>query len=128
MHSRRVFVVAFLVSLSSLGHAQQAGSAFIGTWKGAVPGISEATLIVSAVGQNGQVEGKMEFALQSFVSTFADKVDAAKVTSYGVVSGSTLTIESAWGGRYVLQRDGDQLSGRYIRGTTYNVAVTFRKS
>jgi len=70
----------------------------------------------------------MEFALQSFVSTFGDKADSGKRTNHGVVSGATLTIEAALGGKYELKRDGDQLSGTYARGTTMNAPVNFKKS
>lgn len=70
----------------------------------------------------------MEFALQGFVSTFADKADYVKRTSQGTVSDGTLTIEVALGGRYVLRRSGDDLSGRYTRGRTLDVPVTLRKS
>lgn len=93
-----------------------------------MPGIGEATLIISAVGGDGRVEGRMDFALQGSVFAFADKPDPAKRTNHGSISDGTLTIESALGGRYVLRRMGDGLSGRYIRGTTMDVPVTLRKS
>lgn len=128
MQSRRVFIAGFLVSVSSAGLAQPAGGSFVGAWKGDVPGIGEATLIVSAVGADGRVEGRMEFSLQGFVSTFAEKADSVKRTNQGTVADGTLTIESALGGRYVLQRNGDAVSGRYSRGTTMDVPVTLRKS
>lgn len=70
----------------------------------------------------------MEFALQGFASTFADKADSAKRTNRGTVSDGTLTIEAALGGRYVLRRTGEGLTGRYTRGTTLDVPVTLRKS
>ena len=70
----------------------------------------------------------MEFAPQGFVSTFGDKPDSIKRINQGIVADGTLTIEAALGGRYVLRRNGDALSGRYIRGTTMDVPVTFRKS
>ena len=70
----------------------------------------------------------MEFALQGFVSTFADTVDSGKRTNKGTVADGTLTIEAALGGRYVLRRTGDGLSGRYIRGTTLDVPVILKKS
>ena len=128
MQPRRIFVAAVLASLSSAGRAQPAGGGFVGTWKGNVPGIGEATLIISAVGGGGRVEGRMEFALQGFVSTFADKADSVKRTSQGTVSDGTLTIEAALGGRYVLRRMGNGLNGRYTRGTTLDVPVTFQKT
>ena len=118
----------FLALLSSASIAQPAGGTFVGTWKGDVPGIGAATLVISAVTGGGRVEGRMEFALKGFVSTFADKADPVKGTSQGTVSDGVLTIEAALGGRYVLQRSGDGLSGRYVRGTTLDVPVTFRKS
>lgn len=128
MPSRRIFIGGLLTSFGSASVAQPSGGAFVGTWKGDVPGIGEATLIISAVGADGRAEGRMEFALQGFVSTFADKADSVKRTSRGTVSDGTLTIEAALGGRYVLRRSGDGLSGRYTRGTTLDVAVTLRKS
>lgn len=128
MQSRRIFIAGLLTSLGSASVAQPAGGAFVGAWKGDVPGLGEATLIISAVGGDGRVEGRMEFALQGFVSTFADKADSVKRTNQGTVSDGTLTIEAALGGRYVLRRTADGLSGRYIRGTTMDVPVTLRKS
>ena len=128
MQLRRGLVAVFLALLSSASIAQPAGGTFVGTWKGDVPGIGASTLVISAVAVGGRVEGRMEFALQGFVSTFADKADSVKRTSQGTVSDGVLTIEAALGGRYVLQRTGDGLSGRYVRGTTLDVPVTFRKS
>lgn len=126
--SRRAFVTGLLASLGSAAFAQSGGGSFVGTWKGEVPGIGEASLIVSGVGADGLVQGRMEFARQGFVSTFGEKADPAKPTNRGTIADGTLTIESALGGRYVLQRAGDALSGRYTRGSTYDVAVTFRKA
>jgi len=128
MQSRRAFVAAVLASLSPAVFAQPGGGSFVGTWKGDVPGIGEAALIVSAVGTDGVVRGRMEFALQGFVSTFGDTADSAKRTNRGTVADGTLTIESALGGRYVLRRNGETLDGRYTRGTTMDVPVTFKKS
>jgi hypothetical protein len=85
-------------------------------------------LIVTAVRPNGQVEERLEFDLQSFVSTFADKADSAKNTNRGVVSGSALVVDSALGGKYELTLTGNCLSEVYARGTTYEVAVAFNKS
>jgi len=126
--TRRVFVLAAIVSLPLAGQAQQAGAGFVGEWQGNVTGIGEARLIITGVKASGEVEGRMEFGLQSFVSTFGDKADSGKRINHGVVSGSTLTIEAALGGTYQLSRNGDQLSGTYTRGTTMNVAVSFKKS
>src|SRR5258708_6276415 len=127
MQSRRALIAAPLLLLPLQGHAQ-AGSAFIGNWQGDVPGISAARLMVTAVKPNGQIEGRMEFDLQSFVSTFGDKADSIKNINYGVISGSTLIIESALGGKYELTLEGHRPSGFYTRGNTYKVAVTFNKS
>jgi hypothetical protein len=126
MPSRRAFVAALLLLVPVLARAQ--GAAFVGNWQGDVPGIGAARLIVTAVKPNGQVEGRMEFDLQSFVSTFADKADSVKNTNRGVVSGSMLAIDSALGGRYELNLEGERLSGLYTRGTTYRVPVTFTRS
>src|SRR4051794_25728134 len=86
MQSRRALVVAALALMPVRGNAQAAG--FIGNWQGDVPGISAARLFITAVRPNGQVEGRMEFDLQSFVSTFGDKFDPAKNINHGVASGS----------------------------------------
>jgi hypothetical protein len=126
MPSRRAFVAALLLLVPGLARAQ--GAAFVGNWEGDVPGIGAARLIVTAVKPNGQVEGRMEFDLQSFVSTFADKADSVKNTNRGVVSGSVLAIDSALGGRYELNLEGGRLSGIYSRGTTLRVPVTFTRS
>ena len=128
MRSRRALLAASILFLPLYGHAQSSAAAFAGEWQGDVPGIGEARLIISAIKPNGQVEGRMEFTLNAFVSTFADQSDSGKRTNYGVVSGSTLTIEAALGGTYALVRDGERLTGTYTRGTTYKVAVSFRKS
>lgn len=128
MKSRRSFIAASVLLFPLAGQAQPAGAGFVGEWQGDVPGIGGTRLIITGVRQTGQIDGKMEFALQSFVSTFGDKAETGKNTNYGVVSGSTLTIDAALGGKYALQRAGDQLTGTYTRGTTYNVAVHFRKA
>jgi hypothetical protein len=132
MPSRRIFLVLPFLFLPLRGHAQPAGTPFVGEWQGEVPGIGGARLIISAVRQNGQVEGRMEFARMaardSFVSVFADKAEPSKNTNFGIVSGSTLSIKTALGGRYNLQRDGDRLTGTYSRATDYNVPVNFKKS
>jgi hypothetical protein len=103
-------------------------SSFVGTWQGDVPGISAARLIITAVKPGGQVEGRMEFELQSYVSTFGERPDSTKNTNRGVVSGSTLVIDSALGGRYELSLAGNRLSGVYSRGTTFRANVTFNRS
>jgi hypothetical protein len=123
---RSVVLAGWVLVLPFHGHAQGAG--FLGNWQGDVPGIGGARLFVTAVGPNGLVAGRMEFDLQSFVSTFADKADSVKNTNRGVVSGSRLVIDSALGGRYELNLEGGRLSGVYTRGTTYRVAVIFTKS
>jgi hypothetical protein len=110
--------------LSWSGYAQQG---LVGQWQGQVQGIGNARLVITAVRPNGQVEGRMEFDLNSFVSTFADKPSMSDKTSRGIASGSTLTIDAALGGTYRLTLSGDQLSGRYIRGTTFDGAATFKR-
>ena len=123
-------VLATLALLLALGTglAQQAGS-FVGQWQGTVDGVGEARIVITGVKPDGRVEGRMEFALHSFVATFSDKPHPIEKTSIGVVSGGTLTltIESALGGTYRLALTGDQLSGRYTRGTTFDGAALFRR-
>jgi hypothetical protein len=126
MPSRRVFTASLLALVPLQAIAQGAG--FVGRWQGEVPGISAARLIITAVRPDGLVEGRMEFDLQSFVSTFGDKPDSVKNTNRGVVSGSALVIDSALGGKYELTLEGGRLSGVYTRGTTLKVPVTFTRS
>src|SRR5689334_14438263 len=83
MQSRRLVVGVLLASLSLPGYAQTGGGPFVGIWKGEVPGIGESTMTITAVGQNGQVEGRMEFALQSYSAAFADKYDVGRQTNSG---------------------------------------------
>jgi hypothetical protein len=116
-----------LLALARPGMAQQAPAGLIGQWQGQVEGIGGVRLFVTAVSPNGQIQGRMEFDLQSFVSTFVDKADSAKATNHGVVSGNTVTIESALGGTYRLTLAGNRLAGRYTRGTTFDGAATFVK-
>src|SRR5436309_6938611 len=94
---RRAFVLGAPCFVPLASHAQ---SALVGQWQGEIDGIGKARLIITAVKPNGQVEGRMKFDLQSFVSTFGDKANSAENTSYGVVSGTALRIDSALGGRY----------------------------
>ena len=68
----------------------------------------------------------MEFDLQSYVSTFAD--NSAKNTNYGMVSETSLAIDSALGGKYELVLNGNQLSGSYSRGTTLRGKASFSKT
>ena len=132
MQSRRIFLALPFLCLPLLGHAQSAGAAFVGEWQGEVPGIGGARLIISAVRQNGQVDGRMEFsrsaARDSYISMFADKAEPSKNTNFGTVSGSALSIKTALGGRYDLQLDGDRLTGTYSRATDYKVPVSLKKS
>jgi hypothetical protein len=121
-----VFTASLLALVPLQAIAQGAG--FVGRWQGEVPGISAARLIITAVRPDGLVEGRMEFDLQSFVSTFGDKPDSVKNTNRGVVSGSALVIDSALGGKYELTLEGGRLSGVYTRGTTLKVPVTFTRS
>ena len=127
MISRRFLVAMSAMFLAPGSRAQGIGSVFVGAWQGQVQGVGDVRLIVTGIKTDGQVEGRMEFTLQSFVSTFGDKVDMSRNINYGLVSGTDLRIESALGGKYELRRDGDRLSGSYTRGTTYNVAVSFTR-
>jgi hypothetical protein len=133
MRATRRWVVAATtalpVALASRGHAQSGGSALIGTWMGEVEGVGAVRLIVTAVKPSGQLEGRMEFDLQSFVSQFGDAADAGpKKTNHGMLSGSEVRIESALGGTYELVLQGNLLTGTYIRGTTFRGKAAFRKS
>lgn len=127
MHRKFLAVLVTLLLGIAQAHTQQGVSAFIGEWQGQVEGIGATHLVIAAVRSTGQVEGRMEFSLQSFVSTFGDKVDATKNTNFGVVSGSTLSIETALGGKYELAINGNQLTGTYTRGTTYRGSASFTK-
>lgn len=127
MHRILLAVLIALLLGVTQAHAQQGASPFIGEWKGQVEGIGDARLVIAAVRSTGQIEGRMEFSLKSFVSTFGDKADSAKNTSLGIVSGSALSIDSALGGKYELARTGNQLTGTYIRGTTFQGSASFTK-
>ena len=117
------------VAWASLAHAQGGGPALVGTWTGEVEGIGGARLINTAIKQKGQLEGRMEFDLQAFVSPFGDKADSGPdKLNFGMASGSMLRIESALGGTYDLALQGDQLAGTYVRGTTFRGKAAFRKS
>jgi hypothetical protein len=124
VQGRRFALAAACLLYSS---ASQAQSSFIGQWRGEVEGVGKARIIITAVRQNGQVEGRMEFELQSFVSTFADDSSPAKNTNHGMVAGSSLVIESALGGWYHLVLSGNQLAGVYWRGTTFRGNASFTK-
>ena len=124
--SRRFVIVAVLVPcLPAFG--QPTGSPFQGQWSAEVPGIGAAKLTILQIRPNGQVEGGMAFELNSYTSTFGDKVEPASNTSHGAIDGSALVIESALGGVYQLVLQGTVLSGTYVRGTTYRVPVQFKR-
>lgn len=125
--SRRLLVALPLLALAGPGRAQQAPAGLVGQWQGQVEGIGGVRLFVTAVSPNGQLQGRMEFDLQSFVSTFGDKADSTRSTNHGVVSGDVVTIESALGGTYRLTLAGNRLAGRYTRGTTFDGAASFTK-
>jgi hypothetical protein len=120
-----VTILALLLTFGT-SLAQQAGG-FVGQWQGTVDGVGEAKIVITAVRADGRIEGRMEFALQSHVATFADKSHPVQNTSVGVVSGGTLTIEAALGGTYRLTLSGDTLAGSYTRGTTFSGKATFRR-
>ena len=123
---RIVLTVLALLLAFGTGSAQQAGGV-VGLWQGTVDGIGEAKIVITGVRADGRVEGRMEFALQSHVATFADKPHPVQNTSVGVVSGNTLTIEAALGGTYRLTLAGDTLAGSYTRGTTFSGKAEFRR-
>ena len=127
--SRRFFLrVAPMFLAGNAVRAQTATSPFVGKWKGAVPKIGDAELIISAVRQNGSIEGTMGFGSQAPVVTFGEKLDISRGVSQGLVVGSTLKIETAMGGEYQLSLSGDAMSGSYIRGTTYKVPISFKRA
>ena len=128
MHGRRFFLVAACFVPFATPLATQAQSSFVGQWQGEVEGIGKARLIITAVKPNGQVEGRMEFDLQSYVSTFGDKADSSKNINYGMVSGTALAIDSALGGKYELVLNGSTLAGTYSRGTTLRGKASFTKA
>jgi hypothetical protein len=119
-----VFALA-LVALAGASAAQSSG--FVGQWQGNIDGLGEAKMTIAAVRADGRVEGQMEFALRSYLSTFGDKADSTRNINRGVVSGSTLTIDAALGGTYRLTLAGERLSGTYTRGTTFSGSATFKR-
>jgi len=127
MPTRRNIVVS-LMGLPAVAHAQSPPVGLIGEWQGDVAGIGAARIIITGIKPNGQVEGRMEFELQSFVSAFADKVDSGpNKTNLGIASGGSLTIESSLGGTYNLVHQGNTLKGTYARGTTFNGPASFTR-
>lgn len=126
----RRIVLTTLALLVALGASlAQQPEGFVGEWQGTVDGIGEAKIVITGVKPDGRVEGRMEFALHSFVATFDDKPHPIEKTSLGVVSDGTLTltIEAALGGTYRLALSGDSLAGSYTRGTTFSGKATFRR-
>ena len=125
---RRRNLLFVLAMLPAVAHAQGPSAALIGEWQGEVDGIGAARIIITGIKPNGQVEGRMEFTLQSFVSTFGDKADSGPAkTNLGIASDQTLTIESSLGGTYSLVRQGNSLKGTYVRGTTFKGPATFTR-
>lgn len=122
---RRVFIAA---AASLVPVAGQAQAGFVGQWQGEIESIGKARLIITAVRPTGQIDGRMEFDLQSYTSTFADKADSSKNTAYGMVSGTSLAIDSALGGKYELAMNGGTLSGTYSRGTTFRGKASFTRA
>ena len=124
---RSVLTTFALLMAFSVSLAQQTVG-FVGEWVGTVDGIGWAKIIITGVNPDGRVEGR-KFALHSFVATFSDKPHPIEKTSVGMVSGETLTftIEAALGGTYRLKLSGDELAGRYIRGTTFEGKASFRR-
>jgi hypothetical protein len=127
MSSRRIFVLGAVLGFTQTAQAQQSSSPLVGRWTGHVPGLGAAEIVVLAIRANGQVEGRMVFQEPEKTLLFGDKLDIVKGISHGVAKGAELTIETAMGGTYRLSLVGAQLSGEYVRGTTYKVPVTFQK-
>lgn len=126
--TRRRTIIIGLMGLPAVAHAQGAPAGLVGEWQGEVAGIGAARIIITGIKPSGQVEGRMEFELQSFVSTFGDKVDAGpNKTNLGIAAGPSLTIESALGGTYNLVQQGNSLTGTYTRGTTFKGPATFTR-
>ena len=125
---RRIVLASLALLAFGTSLAQQPGG-FVGQWEGTVDGIGWARIVITSVRPDGRVEGRMEFAMHSFVATFADKPHSIEKTSVGVVSGGTLTltIDAALGGTYRLALSGDNLSGTYTRGTTFEGKASFRR-
>jgi hypothetical protein len=128
MIPRRVVLAAAATLPAGMVHGQPNASPFVGDWNGQVEGIGAARLIITAVRGDGLVEGRMEFELNRYVSTFGEVYDTTRNVNRGVVSAGTLTIEAALGGIYALTLDGNRLSGSYSRGTTFRGTASFSKS
>jgi hypothetical protein len=124
---RRQLVLLIAALPSASAFAQQGSSGFMGTWAGDVSGVGPARLVIVQVRPDGQLEGRMEFELNSHVSTFGSKFNATTNTTYGVATGNAVRIESALGGIYELALQGSELAGVYVRGTTYRVPVSFKR-
>jgi hypothetical protein len=127
MPGRRLLLSAFAM-LPAAARAQSASAGLIGEWQGEVDGIGSARIVITGIRPNGQVEGRMEFEMQSFVSAFGDKAQSGpEKTNLGIASGPSLTIESSLGGTYRLVREGDSLKGSYVRGTTFTGSAAFTR-
>ena len=126
--SRRLFLAMAPVFFVPAAVLAQAGSPFVGKWKGDVPGVGGAEITVLAVHSDGRVEGSMRFGDQGQVQPFGERVDVSRGISGGTVSGSTLAIETSTGGSYQFNLAGNEMSGTYRRGTTYNVPVSFKRT
>jgi hypothetical protein len=128
MSTHRNILVGLMCLLPVAAHAQGSSGGLIGEWQGEVAGIGAARIIITGIKPGGQVEGRMEFELQSFVSAFGDKADSGPdKTNLGIASGPSLTIESALGGTYNLVQQGNTLKGTYKRGTTFNGPASFTR-
>jgi hypothetical protein len=120
-------MIGSMLAAAAPAVAQQ-GAGFVGTWSGNVEGVGAVKLVIQAVKPNGLVDGRMEFELRSYVSTFGDKADSAANTNRGSIDGGKLVIEAALGGTYELELQDSVLEGHYTRGTTYRVAVQLKRS
>ena len=126
--SRRLFVTTATLTIASMARAQPSMSQFVGRWKGHVPGLGDAEIVVVAVRADGQVDGQMVFPDQKQTFAFGDKLDIANGVNHGVIQGPSLTIETAMGGTYRLNVGSSSLTGEYVRGNTYKVPVAFQKA
>ena len=101
---------------------------WLGEWRGTVPGIDEIRLTITRVHIDGQIEGRMQFVGNGVAFTFGDTPDTATLTDRGVIAGSTLRIDAAYGGAYNLTRlEPNRLNGTYRRGTDIVVQVRLNK-
>ena len=111
--SRRLFVITGTLTIASMARAQPSMSQFVGRWKGHVPGLGDAEIIVAAVRADGQVDGQMVFPDQQQTFTFGDKLDIAKSINHGVIQ-EIVTDNRDGLGRHLSIDHGKQQSQRRV--------------